>query len=102
MPTAREFALYAQNLGAQGISETAKDGYYLVKGSDSAGNPDHFYFSYKGYQRPAGDLGNYWFWSSSVHPDDSDYAYYLYGDDGHVYYGYRSSDVVISAVRCVR
>lgn len=103
LPTARELALVAQSLGAQGISETKKDGYYLVKGSDSAGNPDHFYFSYKGYKHPAGDLGSKWFWSSSVHPDFSSNAYLLVGDDGDIGNVYRSYDYhIVSAVRCVR
>ena len=102
LPTARELALVAQSLGAQGISETKKDGYYLVKGSDSAGNPDHFYFSYEGYKRPAGDLGSRWFWSSSVHADYSDYAYLLDGYNGDFYYDYRSYDYLNVAVHCVR
>jgi len=103
LPTARELALVSQSLGAQGISKTKKGGYYLVKGSDSAGNPDHFYFSNKGYKRPAGDLGNKWFWSSSVHPDASDNAYGLNGLNGGIaYYYYRSYDYVYYAVRCVR
>jgi len=102
LPTARELALVAQSLGAQGISETKKDGYYLVKGSDSVGNPDRFYFSYKGYKRPAGDLGNKWFWSSSVHPDVSNSAYTLYGVNGVIDFDERSYDVSSNAVRCVR
>ncbi|HAZ13361.1 MAG: hypothetical protein A2X86_14940 [Bdellovibrionales bacterium GWA2_49_15] len=104
LPTARELAQVAQiEHGAEGISETERDGYNLVKGSDSSGNPDHFYFSYKGYKRPADDLG-YWFWSSSVHPDDSDYAYSLDGLVGDVYHLYRSnvSYYDADAVRCVR
>ena len=100
LPTARELALYSQSLGAQGISETKKDGYYLVKGSDSAGIPDNFYFSSKGYQRPSGDLGSFWFWSSSVHPDFSDNAYVLYGDNGGIDGDRGGFD--INAVRCVR
>jgi len=45
-------------------------------------------------------LSNHWSWSSSVVPDDSDYAFVFYGYDGDVYYGDR--DVYYnSAVRCV-
>jgi hypothetical protein len=102
LPTARELALYSQSLGAQGISETEKDGYNLVIGSDSAGNPDHFYFNRTGYKRPAGDLGDYWFWSSSVHPDYSNFADGLNGYNGGVDYYDRSYDDDYSAVRCVR
>ena len=104
LPTARELALDAiarKALPSSAISETKKDGYYLVKGSDSVGSPDHFYFSYKDYKRPAGDLGNKWFWSSSVHPDDSDFAYVLNGIYGDVYYVDRSFDFN-NAVRCVQ
>ena len=105
LPTARELALDAiarKALPSSAISETKKDGYYLVKGTDSAGNPDHFYFSPKGYKRPAGDLGNKWFWSSSVHPDDSLDAYVLNGFNGYIYYGDRSDDYYVYAVRCVQ
>jgi hypothetical protein len=100
LPTARELALYAQSLGAQGISETAKDGYDLVKGSDSAGHPDNFYFSNQGYQPPAGDLGKSWFWSSSLHPDHSDWPYSLKASEGKFEYFYLGFD--FAAVRCVR
>ena len=101
LPTARELALASQSMGAKGISETKKDGYYLVKGSDSSGKPDPFYFNNKGYRRPAGELGNYWFWSSSGHPDYSGNAYILVGTYGYidgVYYRHYSSN----AVRCVQ
>jgi hypothetical protein len=97
LPTARELALESQRLGAQGISETPKDGYYLVKDSDGATNPDHFYFSYKGYERPAGELGDHWFWSSSVSPY---YAYLLNGDHGGI--GLNDRSTPYGAVRCMR
>lgn len=101
LPTARELALHSQSLGAQGISETEKYGYYLRQVSDSAGNPDRFYFSHDGYKRPAGELGDNWFWSSSVLPDDSDLAYRLSGFDGGIYttyiYAFRNG-----AVLCVQ
>ncbi|HAZ13384.1 MAG: hypothetical protein A2X86_14830 [Bdellovibrionales bacterium GWA2_49_15] len=103
LPTARELVQVAQiENGAEGVSETKRDGYYLVKGSDSAGNPDHFYFSPKGYKRPSRDLGEYWFWSSSVRPDDSDYAYVLGGGVGLIDYLSRSNAYSYNAVRCVR
>jgi len=105
LPTARELALDAiarKALPSSAISETKKDGYSLVKGSDSVGNPDHFYFSYKDYKRPAGDLGNKWFWSSSVHPDYSVYAYVINGVNGVIDYVSRSYDYDYGAVRCVQ
>lgn len=108
LPTARELALVAQSLGAQGISETKKYGYYLVKGSDRAGNPDYFYYSPKGYKRPVGALGRKSFWSSSIHPQTSRYAYRLIGKNGVIHDAHRLSSVShgdisrINAVRCVR
>ncbi len=105
LPTARELALVSQSLGAEGISETKKDGYYLVKGKDRTGNPDHFYFSEKGYKRPAGELGDCWFWSSSVFEVFSGWKYMLNGYSGgfHIVmdtsYGNGDSPY---AVRCVR
>ena len=105
LPTARELALDAiarKALPSSAISETEKDGYSLVKGSDSEGNPDHFYFSNKGYQPPAGDLGNKWFWSSSVLPDYSVYAYVINGVNGVIDYVSRSYDYDYGAVRCVQ
>lgn len=103
LPTAREFALVAESLGAEGISETRKDGYRLIRGQDSAGNPDYFYFSNHGYKRPAGALGNYWFWSSSVHPGNyfNNMAYLLNGYNGAIDYYVRSDVYYVSfAVRC--
>ena len=42
----------------------------------------------------------YWFWSSSVPSDNSDYAWCVVFGDGYVYYYNKSSTG--SAVRCVR
>lgn len=102
LPTARELALVVQyEHGAEGISETKKDEYRLIRGTDGAGNPDHFYFSNKGYKRPAGHLGNHWFWSSSVHPDGSNNTYKLDGYDGEIYDVSRTF-TYFNAVRCVQ
>ena len=103
LPTARELAIYAQSLGAQGISETAKDGYDLIKGSDTTGYPDHFYFSSKGYHRPAGDTGIRFFWSSSADPILTRVAYGLYSDSGNIGTGNRSDNLHgASSVRCTQ
>jgi hypothetical protein len=122
LPTARELAVYSQSLGARGIRETAhpgvvtsdttvraeieqmdRDGYYPIYVANSSGQiAVDFYFNYSGYQRPAGDLGNLWFWSSSVHPVVSDSAYSLDGDGGYIAYVSRSDGTYNSAVRCVR
>jgi hypothetical protein len=101
LPTARELAHFSQSQGAQGISETPKDGYRLVKGLDSEGNQDYFYFSSQGYMRPAGDLGKKYFWSSSMHPNYPGYAYGLDGYDGAIV----TNDVKVNfgvRVRCVQ
>ena len=122
LPTARELAVYSQSLGARGIRETAhpgvvtsdttvraeieqmdRDGYYPIYVANSSGQRAvDFYFNYSGYQRPAGDLGNLWFWSSSVHPVYSYGAYFVSGSVGGVGNVNRSSGDDGSAVRCVR
>ena len=122
LPTARELAVYSQSLGARGIRETThpgvvttdstvsaeieqmdRDGYYPISVANSSGRRAvDFYFNNSGYQRPAGDLGNYWFWSSSVHPDYSNSAYLLNGFHGYVDYYSRSYASAYGAVRCVR
>jgi hypothetical protein len=99
LPSARELAQLAQSMGAAGISETAKDGYYLVNAVNADGKYDSFYFNYSGYQQPAGDLGNNWFWSSSVDSSNSGGAFVLRGHYGFVYYGPRG---LSDAVRCAR
>lgn len=65
LPTIRELALYAQSLGAEGISETPRPGFKLIEGADAIGRADNFYFSAKGYRPPAGELSEYYWWSSS-------------------------------------
>ena len=98
LPTAREFALYAQVLGAQGISDTPKEGYVLVRrGSDSAGKSDIFYYSSKGYPDLPGDL-NRFFWSSSANPS-SKLVFLFAGDFLEAMPDLEDSS---TAVRCVR
>ena len=120
LPTARELAVYSQSLGARGIRETAhpgvvmsdttvraeieqmdRDGYYPIYVANSSGQSSvDFYFNYSGYQRPAGDLGNLWFWSSSVHTYLG--AYGLSGKNGLIGPVNRSYVSDASAERCVR
>jgi hypothetical protein len=85
LPSARELAQLSASMGAAGISETAKDGYYLVSTHNADGKTDNFYFNSTGYKRPAGDLGNHWFWSSSIASGGSDVAYNLFAWSGDVY-----------------
>jgi len=99
LPSARELAQLATSMGAVGISETAKDGYYQVSAKNADGKVDSFYFSYAGYNRPAGNLGSNWYWSSSVDASVSGGGFALYGDVGVVDVDSRDD---ISAVRCAR
>lgn len=71
----------------------------MVKATNPDKTKDEFYFNYTGYQRPAGDLGNNRFWSSSVSSDSSGYAYLFNGIYGFVAYELRDFNF---AVRCVR
>jgi hypothetical protein len=115
LPTARELATYSHGLGAcailspseyagfQNTGNCLKSYYYQVRVAASATEPaDEFYFNFSGYQRPAGDLENLWFWSSSVRPVFSYYAYGLNGTNGHVDYIDRNYNERDSAVRCMR
>jgi hypothetical protein len=117
LPTVREQALLSQSMGSKGLKETTfadiktsdakvsaeitqmnKDGYYAFYKKNQAGETVvDFYFNYNGYKKPTGDLGENYFWSSSVHPVYSSYAYELFGCGGYIYYGYD-----YGAVRCVR
>ena len=105
LPTARELALYSQSLGAQGVSKTGKDGYWLWKGSID-GKSDKFYFNPSGYQRPKGDLGNYSFWSSTVSSLHNkvwgDFFYALDGASGDLHHAYPTWGSEYYAVRCLR
>lgn len=72
LPTVRELARDAQSRGAKGILETSQVNPnqvspFVIKVSavDPNGRLDEFYYDYRGYQRPMGDLGNNNFWSSS-------------------------------------
>jgi hypothetical protein len=122
LPTARELAVYSQSLGARKIRETThpdvattdstvraeiaqmdRDGYYPIYVANPSGQRAvDFYFNDSGYRRPAGDLGYYWFWSSSVHPDFSNNAYLLSGFGGGFQYYNRSDYDGVAEVRCVR
>jgi hypothetical protein len=106
LPTIRELAKMSQAMGARGILETNEvkegevpAGFYLVSAIDPNGQKDTFYFNYFGYVRPAGDLGNNWFWSSSAVSGSSDGGYVLRGDVGDA--GYDGRDYYVSAVLCV-
>jgi uncharacterized protein (TIGR02145 family) len=101
LPSARELAQLSTSLGAKGIvdkCEGSDQKCYTISAINVDGSQDTFNFSYDGYQRPSGELGKNWFWSSSVSSYYSYSAYYLYGVNGSVYYDYRYD---YNAVRCV-
>jgi hypothetical protein len=127
LPTVRELAFFAQNLGAKGNSETGypeinikkelvqkeieekkKTGWTLIlryKVDDSrAHNQDDngievvdFYYSSLGYKRPTDDSGNYSFWSRSQQ-GNSDSFLVLDGTNGN-FINRRYGNV--AAVRCI-
>jgi len=101
LPSARELAQLSTSLGAKGIVDSCGSSdisCYSVKATNADGNEDSFEFSYDGYQRPAGEMGNNWFWSSSAYSNVSDFAFFLNGSGGEVAYVYRNGHY---AVRCV-
>ncbi len=99
LPSARELAQLWEILGAKGIVDSCRsdDKCYTIEILNVDGTSDSFYFSYAGYQRPSGELGNNSFWSSSVYSDSLDYAFFLNGEVGNV----GGSGVYFNAVRCV-
>lgn len=75
LPSLRELAQFAMSLGAQGIADRkVDDSYQKLSVKNADGTIDSFYFSAKGYQRPAGPLGDFGFLSSSVSLDKSEIA----------------------------
>lgn len=93
-------------------------GYHRIASTKPDGTGDPFYFNPAGYQTPKGDLGTYWFWSSSGYPAghrfshddfiskipvaskiDALYAHVLRGDDGGMEVGWERS--LPFAVLCV-
>jgi hypothetical protein len=105
LPTARELAVEGTKYGAElldlnQVSSGIPEGFYLVAAVNSDGKKDQFFYSTENYNRPEGDLGNYWVWSSSVHPHNDGYAYIFNGNNGkfgHAVGNYRRLD---GAVRC--
>lgn len=54
-----------------------------------------------GIREVLSDMEGGWFWSSSVFPGYSVFAYVFYGGNGHVAVGNRSVDYSYGAARCV-
>lgn len=102
LPSARELAQLSMSLGAKGIAEIKSgkpdNSYYSINAKNADGSSDKFYFSNEGYQRPAGEMGNNWFWSSSVFSYSSYYAFFFSGYFGGVF---SDSRYYYGAVLCV-
>ncbi len=75
LPTAKQLALA---LNAKGVSDIAREGFYEV----APKNETPFYYNYGSYERPTGDEGSEWFWSSSLLPSYDDGAYVFHGSSG--------------------
>lgn len=121
LPTVHEQAKESEARGAKGIlkntdgSEVTRQqvesgavqlprDYYFVSAlidsskAATADNVDEFYFNFRHYDRPEGDLGTEFFWSSSVYSYDIKDAHSLFSVFGIVVVGSRGD---LSAVRCV-
>lgn len=85
LPTAREFGLFSMGFGAKGIlevssaEEKAPAGYYRVDSINPGDLRDDLHFSHEGYDAVAGNLGNDQFWTSSVVPQNKEFAHVFYG-----------------------
>lgn len=102
LPSAREIALNVQKeFGAKGIVESCgKDSNcYNIIAKNLDKSIEEFYFSYSGYSRPVGDLGNNEFWSSSIYSEWTDVGFAFSGIYGDVSYYYGIRDYG-AAVRC--
>jgi len=85
LPNARELARLSTSHGAKGIvgSCGSDSKCYPVQATNADGTHDKLYLSYDGYQSPAGDLGNNWFWSSSSSSNPA-FGFILIGDNGSI------------------
>jgi hypothetical protein len=116
LPSTRQWAQYAHDLGALGIQETAfmntsvnspevkleteqmaKNGYMaLYRHNNSQEVVIDFYYSFKGYKRPANELGSNLFWTSNDIAFSQLRFYVFDGDSGG--FGGR---VNIAPIRCL-
>lgn len=119
LPSARDFALYATQLGAKGVRETAysllsfegkrveeeiermkRESYYPIYRSNDFRRV-HFYYSHEGYRPPSGEESRRWFRSRSYHQVVVN-PYVFLGYSGEIVYEYWSSlKQDLSAVRCL-
>lgn len=103
LPSARELAQLSMSFGARGIVSSCGSDVRCgrVRTEHSRYSPENFFFSDAGYQRPAGDLGNYWFWSSSVDTYAYGFGWVMYGSSGSIVIAYNNTDHK-NAVRCAQ
>ncbi len=103
LPNAPELALLSMSFGAKGFVDSCEPNMSMCKkvmlAIGDGGSVHWFSFSSEGYKRPAGELGDNWFWASSeAYFPYPVYAHYLDGRDGKV----SSTDPgAKGAVRCV-
>ena len=102
LPSAIEMALLSQSFQAKGLYSNCPNNdsrCYHIRAKNLDQSIDEFNFSYWGYTQPEGDLGNNWFWTSSVDPDSPDVGFIFDGEAGDVNHNY--NHIYYSAVRCV-
>ena len=100
LPTAREWARYAESLGAMRYTGYHDDHPYFFYRTHLRSNSrerDYFWFRSWGYRRPSGVMGINMFWSQSVHAEVTGRYFFFHGIDGVIW----SYDMAIGAVRCV-
>lgn len=113
LPTVRELAKEGQRLGAQGLLEgevygglsryKKKDYQQILELNGDNQIVSVFYFSYRGYKVPEGELGDRIFWSSSLHHSDSIYAYQFTGYTGGLSAVFRGGGInYYESVRCMQ
>jgi hypothetical protein len=101
LPTARELAIYARDLGADFSDSIAS--YERIDGLNPDGSQDLFYFNAQNViENIWGKMGRYIFWSSTVQPVSSCPAYALNVGQGRLLTYGRWETNVFFAVRCVR
>ncbi len=111
LPTAREFAKEAEKYGGKILkiddykadkipSGFEKTDFYQISSTEN-NKTDAFYYSYKTYRKPSGDLAYFWTWTSSIPTDKSDKVRFYDGESGSIFSTTKSLHTKESAVRCV-